>query len=49
MEGKTEKPVVFSLRIPISTYRDMKTIAEKHERSVNSEIIYALKAYLKNP
>ena len=46
MDKPKECPIVFSLRIPVATYSAIKILAESHERSINAEIVFALKSYL---
>lgn len=38
--------ITSNIRIPEEIWNEIKKIAEKEERSINSQIIYILKTYL---
>jgi len=39
--------VRYSLRLPDDLFKALKALAEKEQRSINAQIIYILKEYLK--
>jgi hypothetical protein len=44
---KKKKDIPINTRYPYEVYESMKDLAEKHERSFNGEIIWALREYIK--